>query len=157
ETDLTPVQVFKTNLMQKKQRRKLLNNICFFLCGLLVLQILKTKMEMLPLMVRSMKLIQRSLSLQSMFIQAVVLNQGNKMTRPRKRLKEKSHVESLTRNRDLSAEFEDHSNNSSNDVNAVGSIVTTDGQNSSNSTNPFSAANTTASPTHGKSSFKDAS
>nr|GEX06982.1 hypothetical protein [Tanacetum cinerariifolium] len=30
-------------------------------------------------------------------------------------------------------------------------------QNSSNNTNPFSAADTTASPTHGKSSFKDAS
>nr|GEW76170.1 putative ribonuclease H-like domain-containing protein [Tanacetum cinerariifolium] len=57
-------------------------------------------------------------------------------------------------------EFEDHSDNSSNDVNDVGSIVPTTGQNSSNSTNPFSAAgpsNTTASPTHRKSSFKDAS
>nr|GEX12873.1 hypothetical protein [Tanacetum cinerariifolium] len=64
------------------------------------------------------------------------------------------------RNRDLSAEFEDHSDNSSSDVNAAGSIVPTAGQNSSNSTNPFSAvglSNTTASPTHGKSSFKDAS
>nr|GFB26359.1 ribonuclease H-like domain-containing protein [Tanacetum cinerariifolium] len=30
ETNLTPVQVFKTNLMPKKQGRKLLNNICFF-------------------------------------------------------------------------------------------------------------------------------
>nr|GEX15818.1 hypothetical protein [Tanacetum cinerariifolium] len=38
-----------------------------------------------------------------------------------------------------------------------GSIVPTAGQNSSNNTNPFSAADTTASPTYGKSSFKDAS
>nr|GEZ28012.1 hypothetical protein [Tanacetum cinerariifolium] len=52
---------------------------------------------------------------------------------------------------------EDHSDNSSNDVNVAGSIVPTVGQNSSNSTNPFSAADTTVSPTHGKSSFKDAS
>nr|GFA55294.1 hypothetical protein [Tanacetum cinerariifolium] len=77
----------------------------------------------------------------------------------KKRLKE-SHVESFIGNRDLSAEFEDHSDNSSNDVNAAGSIVPIAGQNSSNNTNPFSAAgpsNTTASPTHGKSSFKDAS
>nr|GFC58686.1 hypothetical protein [Tanacetum cinerariifolium] len=54
-------------------------------------------------------------------------------------------------------EFEDHSDNSSNDVNADGSIVPTAGQNSSNNTNPFGAADTTGSPTHGKSSFKDAS
>nr|GFC94216.1 hypothetical protein [Tanacetum cinerariifolium] len=73
--------------------------------------------------------------------------------------KGKSSVESFTGNRDLSAEFEDHSDNSSNDVNAAGSIVPTAGQNSSNNTNPFSTAvplNTTASPTYGKSSFKDA-
>nr|GFB84568.1 hypothetical protein [Tanacetum cinerariifolium] len=47
-----------------------------------------------------------------------------------------------------------------NDVNAAGFIVPTVGQNSSNITNPFSAAgtsNTTASPTHGKSSLKDTS
>nr|GEY17366.1 putative ribonuclease H-like domain-containing protein [Tanacetum cinerariifolium] len=78
----------------------------------------------------------------------------------KKKAKGKSFVESFTGNRDLSAEFEDHSDNSSNDVNAAGSIVPTAGKNSSNSTNPFSAAglsNTTASLTHGKSTFKDAS
>nr|GEU52503.1 hypothetical protein [Tanacetum cinerariifolium] len=65
-----------------------------------------------------------------------------------------------TRYRDLSAEFQDCSENSSNEVNVAGSIVPTVGQNSLNSTNPFSVvgpSNTTASPTHGKSSFKDAS
>nr|GEX97915.1 retrotransposon protein, putative, Ty1-copia subclass [Tanacetum cinerariifolium] len=59
-----------------------------------------------------------------------------------------------------SSKFQDSSENSSNEVNAAGTIVPTVGQNSSNNTNPFSAAgpsNTTASPTHGKSSFKDAS
>nr|GFA34366.1 putative ribonuclease H-like domain-containing protein [Tanacetum cinerariifolium] len=48
----------------------------------------------------------------------------------------------------------------SNEVNATGTIVLTVGQNSSNGTNPFSAAgpsNTTASPTYGKSLFIDAS
>nr|GFB99639.1 retrovirus-related Pol polyprotein from transposon TNT 1-94 [Tanacetum cinerariifolium] len=45
----------------------------------------------------------------------------------KKTAKGKSHVESFTRNRDLSAEFEDHSNNNSNDVNAAGSIVPTVG------------------------------
>nr|GFC14893.1 hypothetical protein [Tanacetum cinerariifolium] len=61
---------------------------------------------------------------------------------------------------DLSAEFEDCSKNNGNEVNAVGTIVPTIGQNTSNNTNPFSTAgpsNTTASPTHGKSSFIDAS
>nr|GEY93434.1 retrovirus-related Pol polyprotein from transposon TNT 1-94 [Tanacetum cinerariifolium] len=75
----------------------------------------------------------------------------------KKKAKGKSHVESFIRNRDLNAEFKDHSDNSSNDVNVAGSIVPTLGQNSSNSTNPFSAAgpsNTTASPIHGKTSFK---
>nr|GEX47640.1 retrovirus-related Pol polyprotein from transposon TNT 1-94 [Tanacetum cinerariifolium] len=74
--------------------------------------------------------------------------------------KGKSSVESSTRYRHLSVEFEDFSENISNEVNAVGTIVPTVGRNSLNSTNPFSAAgpsNTTASPTHGQSSFKDAS
>nr|GEU80208.1 hypothetical protein [Tanacetum cinerariifolium] len=78
----------------------------------------------------------------------------------KKKAKGKSHVESFTRNRDLSAEVEDYSDNSSNDDNVAGSIVPAAGQNYSNSTNPFSAAgllNTTGSSTHGKSSFKDAS
>nr|GFC48789.1 retrovirus-related Pol polyprotein from transposon TNT 1-94 [Tanacetum cinerariifolium] len=78
----------------------------------------------------------------------------------KKEAKGKSLVESFTRYRDLSVEFEGRSNNSSNEVNAAGSIIPIVGQNSSNNTNPFSAAgpsNTTASPTHGKSSFINAS
>nr|GEV08454.1 hypothetical protein [Tanacetum cinerariifolium] len=78
----------------------------------------------------------------------------------KKEAKGKSHVESFTRYRDLSAEFEDCSDNSINEVNAAGTIVPTVGQNSPNSTNTFSAAgpsNNAASPTYGKSSFIDAS
>nr|GEU50526.1 hypothetical protein [Tanacetum cinerariifolium] len=78
----------------------------------------------------------------------------------KKEAKRKSHVESFTGNKDLSAEFEACSDNSNNEVTTAGTIVPTVGQNSSNSTNPFSAAgpsNSTASPTHGKSSFIDAS
>nr|GEZ44830.1 hypothetical protein [Tanacetum cinerariifolium] len=85
---------------------------------------------------------------------------GKQDDKTKKKAKGKSSNESFIENRDLSTEFEDYSDNSSNDVNAAGSIVPTAGQNSSNSTNPFSAAgpsNTTASLTHGKSSFKDAS
>nr|GEY21304.1 hypothetical protein [Tanacetum cinerariifolium] len=62
--------------------------------------------------------------------------------------------------RDLSGEFEDCSNNSSNEVHAAGSIVLTVGQNSLNNTNSFSTAgpsNAAVSPTYGKYSFIDAS
>nr|GEY04166.1 ribonuclease H-like domain-containing protein [Tanacetum cinerariifolium] len=69
--------------------------------------------------------------------------------------KGKSHVESLTGYRNLSAEFEDFSDNSINEVNVAGTLVPTVGQLSPNNTNTFSAAgpsNAAASPTHGKSS-----
>nr|GEV32101.1 hypothetical protein [Tanacetum cinerariifolium] len=78
----------------------------------------------------------------------------------KKEAKGKSTVESFTGYKDLSAEFEDCSDNSINEVNAVGSIVPTIGQNSPNMTNTFSVAgpsNTGSSPTYGKSSFIDAS
>nr|GEY73144.1 hypothetical protein [Tanacetum cinerariifolium] len=78
----------------------------------------------------------------------------------KKEAKGKSPVESFIRYRDLSVEFEDCSDNSINEVNAVGTIVLTVGQNSPNSTNTFSAAgpiNATASPTYGKSLFIDTS
>nr|GEW93437.1 ribonuclease H-like domain-containing protein [Tanacetum cinerariifolium] len=65
---------------------------------------------------------------------------GKQDDKTKKKAKGKSFVESFTGNRDLSAEFKDQSDNSSNDVNAAGSIVPTTGQNSSNSTNRFSAA-----------------
>nr|GEZ09633.1 putative ribonuclease H-like domain-containing protein [Tanacetum cinerariifolium] len=78
----------------------------------------------------------------------------------KKKDKGKSLVEYFTGNRDLNADFEDYSEDSSNDVNNVGPIVPTAGKNYSNSTNPISVAcpsNTNTSPTHGKSSLKDAS
>nr|GEZ76361.1 hypothetical protein [Tanacetum cinerariifolium] len=77
-----------------------------------------------------------------------------------KKPKSAFNISPCSRDIDLSTEFNDYSENNSNEVNAAGSIVLTAGQNSSNSTNPFSAvgpSNTTASPTHRKSSFKDAS
>nr|GEU90115.1 ribonuclease H-like domain-containing protein [Tanacetum cinerariifolium] len=55
----------------------------------------------------------------------------------KKEAKGKSPVESLIVYRDLNAEFEDCSDNSSNEVNAAGSIVPTVGKNSLNSTNTF--------------------
>nr|GEY96175.1 uncharacterized mitochondrial protein AtMg00810-like [Tanacetum cinerariifolium] len=70
--------------------------------------------------------------------------------------KGKSLVESFTGYRDLNAEFEDYTDNSINEVNAAGTLVPTVEQISPNNTNTFSAAgpsNSTASPTHGKSSL----
>nr|GEZ41636.1 hypothetical protein [Tanacetum cinerariifolium] len=78
----------------------------------------------------------------------------------KKEAKGNSLVESFIGYRELNAEFEDYSNNSSNEVKATGTIIPTVGQNTSNSTNPFSVvgpSNTTTSLTHGKSSFIDAS
>nr|GEV29677.1 hypothetical protein [Tanacetum cinerariifolium] len=78
----------------------------------------------------------------------------------KKKDKGKSHVESFTGYRDLNVEFEDCSNNSSNEVNAACSIVPTVRKNSFNSRNTFNTAGpsiTTFSPTYGKSSFIDAS
>nr|GEW44000.1 putative ribonuclease H-like domain-containing protein [Tanacetum cinerariifolium] len=72
----------------------------------------------------------------------------------------KEHDFDAKKPEELSAEFEDCSDNSINELNAAGSIVSTTGQNSLNSTNTFSAvgpSNATASPTYGKSSFIDAS
>nr|GEW23317.1 hypothetical protein [Tanacetum cinerariifolium] len=76
-----------------------------------------------------------------------------------KKLESKVNV-SPSRYRNLSAEFEDLSNNNINEVNAAGTLVLTVGQNSPNSTNTFSAAspsNAASSPTHRKYSFIDAS
>nr|GEZ68581.1 hypothetical protein [Tanacetum cinerariifolium] len=61
---------------------------------------------------------------------------------------------------DLSAVFEDCSDNTINEVNVAGNIVPTVRQDSPNITNTFSAvgpSNAAASPTYGKSSFINAS
>nr|GEZ15875.1 hypothetical protein [Tanacetum cinerariifolium] len=74
--------------------------------------------------------------------------------------KGKSPVESLTRYKNLSVEFEDLSDNSINEDNVVGTLVPAIGQLSPNSTKTFSAAgpsNAAASLTHGKSSCIDTS
>nr|GEZ67451.1 putative ribonuclease H-like domain-containing protein [Tanacetum cinerariifolium] len=78
----------------------------------------------------------------------------------KKKDKGKSPVEYFIGNRDFNADFEDYSEDSSNNVSATGLIIPTARQNYSNSTNPISAvvlSNTNTSPTHGKSSLQDAS
>nr|GFD04215.1 hypothetical protein [Tanacetum cinerariifolium] len=66
----------------------------------------------------------------------------------------------ITGFRDLSVEFKECANNSSNGVNAASSLVSTTGHNFINNTNDFSAtgpSNTAASPTVANSSSQDAS
>nr|GFA70356.1 retrovirus-related Pol polyprotein from transposon TNT 1-94 [Tanacetum cinerariifolium] len=58
----------------------------------------------------------------------------------KKKDKGKIHVDYFTRNRDFNADFEDYSDDNSNDVSATGPIVPTAGQNYSNSTNSISDA-----------------
>nr|GFB85120.1 retrovirus-related Pol polyprotein from transposon TNT 1-94 [Tanacetum cinerariifolium] len=65
---------------------------------------------------------------------------GEQDDKTKKKDKGKSPVKYFTGNRELIADFEDYSEDSSNDVSAAGPIVPTAGQNYSNSTNPFSAA-----------------
>nr|GEW51976.1 hypothetical protein [Tanacetum cinerariifolium] len=72
----------------------------------------------------------------------------------------KSLVESSIGYKNLSAEFEDFSDNNINEVNAARALVPAIGQLSTNSTNTFSAAgpfNTAVSPTHRKYSYADSS
>nr|GEV21792.1 hypothetical protein [Tanacetum cinerariifolium] len=76
----------------------------------------------------------------------------------KKKDKGKSHVKYFTGNRELNVDFEDYSEDNSNNVSAAGPTVPIAGQNYSNSTNPISDAgplNSNTSPTHGKSSLRD--
>nr|GEY95380.1 uncharacterized mitochondrial protein AtMg00810-like [Tanacetum cinerariifolium] len=78
----------------------------------------------------------------------------------KKEAKGKSLVQLSTGYRNLSTKFKDFSDNSINEVNAVGTLVPTVGQISTNNTNTFSAvgpSNIAVSPTHGKSSNIDPS
>nr|GFB01641.1 putative ribonuclease H-like domain-containing protein [Tanacetum cinerariifolium] len=95
---------------------------------------------MFMLMEKSIMMIFRSLCLldiHSSSSGAQTRKQGNKTEN---KDKGKSPVVTITGFRDLNAEFEEYYNNSSNEVNAASSSVSTAGQNSIDSTNDFSAA-----------------
>nr|GEW95467.1 uncharacterized mitochondrial protein AtMg00810-like [Tanacetum cinerariifolium] len=146
EIKLTLVQVFKTTLTQKKQGRKLTNNVCFFL-------------------------VWSSGSTNPQNNDGDAAFDGKEPNFVAKKPESEVNVspsssaqskkqDDKSRYRDLSAEFVDCFDNSINEVNAAGTIVPNVGQNSPNSTNTFSAAgpsNAAASPTHRKYSFIDAS
>nr|GFB06424.1 hypothetical protein [Tanacetum cinerariifolium] len=78
----------------------------------------------------------------------------------KRKAKGKSHVESSTRYRSFSAEFEDFFVNRINEDNAAGSLVPVVGKISTNSTNTFSVvgpSNASDSPTHRKSLYVNTS
>nr|GFA95386.1 putative ribonuclease H-like domain-containing protein [Tanacetum cinerariifolium] len=83
---------------------------------------------------------------------------GEKDDMTKKKDKGISPVEYFLAYRDLNTVFEDFSEDSSNDVSAVGPILPTAGKNYSNSTNSISVAgplNSNSTPTHGQSSLRD--
>nr|GEZ66589.1 putative ribonuclease H-like domain-containing protein [Tanacetum cinerariifolium] len=89
----------------------------------------------------------------------IIALSGEQDDMTKKNAKGKSPVESLTGNRELNVDFEDYFEDNSNNVSATGPIVPTARQNYSNNTNPISAAgpsNSSTTPTHGKSSLRDA-
>nr|GEU96827.1 ribonuclease H-like domain-containing protein [Tanacetum cinerariifolium] len=110
--NLTLMQVSMT---QQKQGRKELKHICFFLCYLMVLQILRTTTKML------------------------LLNGKEHDDDIQKSMSPDIHSSSCG-DQTRKQEFEDCINNSSNEVNAAGSSVFAAGLNFTNSTNDFGAA-----------------
>nr|GEY40312.1 putative ribonuclease H-like domain-containing protein [Tanacetum cinerariifolium] len=95
-----------------------------------------------------------------LFLCGISAQSNEQDDKTKKEAKGKSHVKSVIGYKDLNAEFKDCSENNSNEVNIVGYVVPTVGQNSLNKTNTFSVAgplNDAVSPPYGKSSFIDAS
>nr|GFD22579.1 hypothetical protein [Tanacetum cinerariifolium] len=143
------MQVSKKILMQVKLGRKLylLNNMCCYHYGLLVQKILRTRMMMMPVYVSA--------------------NESDKFDskkhdeKAKKEAKGKILVGSPIGVRDLRAEIEEFSFNSTNRVNAVSAPVNAAGPNPTTSTNSFNTAgpfDTVVSPNFrisGKSSFVD--
>nr|GEU42000.1 retrovirus-related Pol polyprotein from transposon TNT 1-94 [Tanacetum cinerariifolium] len=157
---LVGYSVSKNILKHIKQRREMFNNMCFFPYGLLVPNILKTLMMILPLKLKEPEFEVKepeSVVHVSPRSSAKTKKHDAKTT---KEAKGKSHVELSTGFRNLSEEFEDVSDNSTNEVNPASTPVLAVGQISTNSTNTFSAAgpsNTVVSLTLRKSSYVDPS
>nr|GEW85469.1 putative ribonuclease H-like domain-containing protein [Tanacetum cinerariifolium] len=158
ETNITPVQVFKKNLLQKKAREEANQQYMLFhewSTGSLNPQNKEGDVAF-DYKEHDAK---KPESAVNVFPSSSALS-GEQDDMTKKKAKGKSPVESFIGNRYFNADFKDYSEDSNNDVNAAGHIVSTAGQNYSNSTNPISAAgpsNSNTSPTHGKSSIKDAS
>nr|GFB96631.1 hypothetical protein [Tanacetum cinerariifolium] len=139
--DMLPLERINLTLMpisktQKKQGRKELKHMCFFLCYLMVLQILRRTTKMLLLMEKSMMMIV-SPDIHSSSCSDQTRKQGDKT---KNKDKGKSPVITIIRFKDLNKEFEECINNNSNEVNAAGSSVSAVGLNFTNNTNDFSAA-----------------
>nr|GFA05383.1 putative ribonuclease H-like domain-containing protein [Tanacetum cinerariifolium] len=157
---LVGYSVFKTNLMQKSQGRKLTNNICFFPVWSSGSTNPQNTDGDAAFDGKKPEFNEKKPESEVSFSPSSSAQSRKQDDKTKKEAKGKSPVESFTVYRDLNAEFEDYSNNSINEVNAAGTLVPTVGQISPNSTNTFSVAGTSnvaASPTHGKSSFIDAS
>nr|GEV70610.1 reverse transcriptase [Tanacetum cinerariifolium] len=149
ETNLTPVQVFKENLMQKRQGEANQQYMLFPVWSTGSSNPQNKKGDT-AFDGKEHDAEKPEFAVNLSPSSSALSGEQDDMTK--KKDKGKSHIEYFTRNRDLNVDFKDYSEDISNDVSVVGPIVPTVGQNYSNSTNPFSAAgpsNTNTSPTHG--------
>nr|GEX86533.1 hypothetical protein [Tanacetum cinerariifolium] len=136
-TKLTLVQVFKTRLMQIKQGRKLIYNMCFFVWSTSSLN--PQNKEGNTAFDEKEHDAEKPESAVNLSPSRSALS-GEKDNMTKKKDKGKSSIECFSKYRDLNAVFEDFSKDSGNDVSTASPIVPTAGQNYSNSTNPISAA-----------------
>nr|GEX04895.1 ribonuclease H-like domain-containing protein [Tanacetum cinerariifolium] len=116
EINLTLVQVFKTNLMQKKLGRKLINNMCFFVWSSGSTNSQNNDED------TAFDGKEHDFDAKKPESEVDVSSSSSAQSRKqddktKKEAKGKSHVESFTGYKDLNAEFEACSNNSSNEVN----------------------------------------
>nr|GEY03938.1 hypothetical protein [Tanacetum cinerariifolium] len=114
-----PSAGFQNNFDAEKQGRKLNNNMCFFLCGLLVLQILITLIEMLPLIKKEPEFNEKKPKSEVNVSPSSSAQSKKHDNKTKREAKGKSLVESYTRFRNLSADFEDFSENRINEFNVA--------------------------------------
>nr|GEZ45131.1 hypothetical protein [Tanacetum cinerariifolium] len=119
ETNLTPVQVFKMNLMQKKAREEVTQQYMLFLMWSFGSLNLQNKDGGTSFDGKEHEIDTKKPDSAVNVSPSSSALSGKQDDKTKKKDKGKSSIESFTGNRDLSAEFEDHSDNSSNDVNAV--------------------------------------
>nr|GEW12832.1 hypothetical protein [Tanacetum cinerariifolium] len=164
--DVYFVKELKFNLFSVSHMRDKKNNVLFTDTNCLILSYefklldenqVRLRVPRETICTMSLSLKEESLSL-SQYSSSSSAQSKKHDDKTKREAKSKSPVESLTGYRNLSAEFEDFSDNSIDEDNVAGTLVPAVGQLSTNNTNTFSAAgpfNAAASPTHGKSLYAD--
>nr|GEV16507.1 hypothetical protein [Tanacetum cinerariifolium] len=160
EINLTLVQVSKNILMQKKQGRKMFNNMCFFPLWSSGSKNPYNTDDDAAFGGKKPEFERRKPASEVQVSPSSSAQTKKHDDKTKREAKGKSLVELSIRYRNLSAEFKDFLDNSINEVNAADTPVPAVGQISTTSTNTFSVAgpsNTVVSPTLEKSSYMDPS